>query len=268
MAFVKITNEDLLNKGVRGLPDTPNLSTSDMQAKFDEIATDVLVPKHNGLIDELEASTSAASIGAKDSASADSTVQAELDDRYTKDAADDLLDTKVDKIEGKGLSANDYTDEEKTKLAGIEEGANNYELPQANTTTLGGIKPDNETITVDENGVAHSFGSGGSANYEGLLNKPQINGITLVDNLSTSDLRINDGGFFSNPVSLSVGDTTATFTDDDYSDDWIYGAPVADDGTGKPIPWDSIVVNASNQAVLTFKLPLANATVVRLHYWR
>lgn len=34
-----------------------------------------------------------------------------------------LVDTKVDKVEGKGLSSNDYTDIEKTKLASIQEGA-------------------------------------------------------------------------------------------------------------------------------------------------
>ena len=51
----KITSSDLANKGVVGLPDTPNLSTLVMQQKFDEIATDVIVPKFNALIDELEA---------------------------------------------------------------------------------------------------------------------------------------------------------------------------------------------------------------------
>lgn len=40
-----------------------------------------------------------------------------------------LLSQKVDKVNGKGLSANDYTDEEKVKLAGIEANANNYVLP-------------------------------------------------------------------------------------------------------------------------------------------
>lgn len=35
----------------------------------------------------------------------------------------DALAGKVDKVEGKGLSANDYTDEEKEKLGGIEAGA-------------------------------------------------------------------------------------------------------------------------------------------------
>ena len=38
-----------------------------------------------------------------------------------------ILSNKVDKVEGKGLSTNDYTTEEKTKLSGIQEGA------QANT---------------------------------------------------------------------------------------------------------------------------------------
>ena len=36
---------------------------------------------------------------------------------------------KVDKVSGKGLSANDYTTAEKTKLAGIAAGANNYTHP-------------------------------------------------------------------------------------------------------------------------------------------
>ena len=38
--------------------------------------------------------------------------------------------TKVDKVEGKGLSANDYTNEEKAKLGGVEANANNYTLRQ------------------------------------------------------------------------------------------------------------------------------------------
>lgn len=38
-------------------------------------------------------------------------------------AADDAASKYVAKVEGKGLSTNDYTTEEKTKLAGIEEGA-------------------------------------------------------------------------------------------------------------------------------------------------
>lgn len=46
------------------------------------------------------------------------------------------LDKKVDKVEGKGLSANDYTDEEKTKLAGIEAGANKYTHPTSHPASM------------------------------------------------------------------------------------------------------------------------------------
>lgn len=49
------------------------------------------------------------------------------------------IDNKVDKETGKGLSSNDYTSGEKTKLAGIAAGANNYSLPKAGTS-LGGVQ--------------------------------------------------------------------------------------------------------------------------------
>lgn len=46
---------------------------------------------------------------------------------------------KVDKVSGKGLSTNDYTTAEKDKLSGIAENANNYSLPMATDSVLGGI---------------------------------------------------------------------------------------------------------------------------------
>lgn len=54
MSFTKITEGDLANKGVTGLADTPNLSTMEMQAKFDELSKDVIVPKFNELSEELD----------------------------------------------------------------------------------------------------------------------------------------------------------------------------------------------------------------------
>ena len=52
----------------------------------------------------------------------------------------DLDRAKVDKVEGKGLSSNDYTDEEKAKLAGIAENANNYVHPEFPTLSSGVYK--------------------------------------------------------------------------------------------------------------------------------
>lgn len=61
---------------------------------------------------------------------------------------------KVDKVSGKGLSTNDYTDADKNKLSKLE----NYELPVAATNTLGGVKVAQKTedmtqeIGADANG--------------------------------------------------------------------------------------------------------------------
>ena len=46
----------------------------------------------------------------------------------------------VTQEEGKGLTANDFTDALKAKLDGIEAGANKYILPAASASTLGGVK--------------------------------------------------------------------------------------------------------------------------------
>lgn len=58
---------------------------------------------------------------------------------------------KVDKVEGKGLSTNDYTTPEKNKLAAIEAEANKYILPAATTTTLGGIIV-GDRLSIDDTG--------------------------------------------------------------------------------------------------------------------
>ena len=85
MGFTKIIEEDIKNKGVVGLPDTPNLSTSEMQAKFDELALDVIIPKVNNLIAEIEAVTASASIGIEvdDELSADKKLQSAFNNLYT-----------------------------------------------------------------------------------------------------------------------------------------------------------------------------------------
>lgn len=72
--------------------------------------------------------------------SAYQTTAAADDKYYTKASATTDLATKVDKVTGKQLSTEDYTSAEKTKLAGVETGANRYTLPVASATVSGGIK--------------------------------------------------------------------------------------------------------------------------------
>lgn len=61
--FTKIEEADLLNKGNVGMPDTPNLTTAEMQAKMDELSRDVIIPKFNNLVEELSAESAAEHIG-------------------------------------------------------------------------------------------------------------------------------------------------------------------------------------------------------------
>lgn len=54
---------------------------------------------------------------------------------FVDDAVKTLLNNKVDKVSGKGLSTNDYTTTEKNKLANIEAGANKTTVDSALSST-------------------------------------------------------------------------------------------------------------------------------------
>ena len=68
--------------------------------------------------------------------------------------AGSLDNMKVDKVQGKGLSENDYTTAEKTKLSGIEENANNYVLPDDVVHDSGYVHTDNNYTTDEKNKLA------------------------------------------------------------------------------------------------------------------
>lgn len=78
------------------------------------------------------------------------------------------LNGKVDKVDGKGLSTNDYTTTEKNKLAGLS----NYSLPTASATTLGGIKV-GSGLAINS-GVLSATGGGtaDSVDWSNVQNKP------------------------------------------------------------------------------------------------
>ena len=108
MAFTKITDEDLQNKGVIGLPDTPGLSTSEMQAKFEQTAREVIVPKFNQLVDDLSNPSAASQLGA---AGKNRTVQGHIDNlenphnvtaeqvgAYTKGQTDKAISDRISQI--------------------------------------------------------------------------------------------------------------------------------------------------------------------------
>ena len=119
-------------------------------------------------------------------------------------ASSDDLEKKVDKIDGKGLSTNDYTNDDKIKLEGIEENANKYVLPIASSNTLGGIKV-GENLTITEDGKLSASGGGGGINVvytidvQGTESNP-----TIIDR---TKLKVGDY------ILVNASNTRIKFTD-------------------------------------------------------
>lgn len=112
-----------------------------------------------------------------------------------------LQTQKVDKVEGKGLSTNDYTTPEKNKLAAIEAEANKYVLPAATASALGGVKigsnitlADGGTISITKANVTGALGVDPTTTYVkkagdtmtgALTNSSTISGSKLISTVST-----------------------------------------------------------------------------------
>lgn len=112
-----------------------------------------------------------------------------------------LQTQKVDKVEGKGLSTNDYTTPEKNKLAAIEAEANKYVLPAATASALGGVKigsnitlANGGTIRITKANVTSALGVDPTTTYVkkagdtmtgALTNSSTISGSKLISTVAT-----------------------------------------------------------------------------------
>ena len=92
----------------------------------------------------------------------------------TYDGYANAISNKVDKVTGKGLSTNDFTTAEKTKLAGIETGA---QVNEIDTITAGSnvtVSKSGKTVTISATGgggtavVANPTLTGSETNLSGL----------------------------------------------------------------------------------------------------
>ena len=99
-------------------------------------------------------------------------------DTYTKAEIDAKLDLKVNAETGKGLSSNDYTLTEKTKLSGIESNANYYVHPSSHQT---GMITESSALTnleTSENATQHEINLAidnkinSSVEWSDIQNKP------------------------------------------------------------------------------------------------
>ncbi len=100
-----------------------------------------------------------------------------------------LQTQKVDKVEGKDLSTNDYTTPEKNKLAAIEAEANKYVLPAATASALGGVKigsnitlANGGTISITKANVTSALGVDPTTKYVTLDTDQTITGNKSFNN--------------------------------------------------------------------------------------
>lgn len=117
-----------------------------------------------------------------------------------------LQTQKVDKVEGKGLSTNDYTTPEKNKLAAIEAEANKYILPAATASALGGVKigsnitlADGGTISITKANVTSALGVDPTTTYVRKAGDT-MTGILNIKNSEGAQLELfstaSDGGAY------------------------------------------------------------------------
>ena len=117
-----------------------------------------------------------------------------------------LQTQKVDKVEGKGLSTNDYTTPEKNKLAAIEAEANKYVLPAATASALGGVKigsnitlANGGTISITKNNVTSALGVDPTTTYVRKAGDT-MTGILNIKNSEGAQLELfstaSDGGAY------------------------------------------------------------------------
>ena len=124
---------------------------------------------------------------------------------------------KVDKVAGKGLSTEDYTSEEKAKLAGVAAGANNYQHPATHPATMIEQDASHRFVTDTEkttwNGKASTADDTQSAN--GLMSaadKKKLDGVAAGAN--------NYQHPATHPASVIVQDSTHRFVTDTEKTTW------------------------------------------------
>lgn len=136
--------------------------------------------------------------------------KAEYDALETKDAStlyyitDDYEEPEVKSNKVTDINSTN-TDEEYPSAKAVYDAI--QDVPIATTEVAGKVKPDGTTITVDTDGTIHSVGgSGGTTDYELLINKPQVNGVTLEDNKSLADLGIKQT-YTADDITFTDGET-------------------------------------------------------------
>ena len=160
------------------------------------------------------------------------------------------LDTKVDKVTGKGLSANDFTDAYKNKLDGIAEGANKYTHPDSGVGA-GTYR----SVTVNKQGHVTAGTNPTTLDGYGIteVEAEKITGTINIANLPQGALERcvvvadDEARFKLTAANVQVGDTvkvtdtnTMYFVKDDTKLSSEEGYEVYTAGSATSVPWGGV----------------------------
>lgn len=123
----------------------------------------------------------------------------------TEDYIDDGLSSKVDKVDGKGLSSNDYTTAEKNKLSGIQAGA------QVNSVTSVAGKTGAVTVTKGDIGLGNvqDYGIATKAEAEsGVSNNKYMTPLRVKESIEKNATSYHKGVTAPSNTSILWVDTS------------------------------------------------------------
>lgn len=183
------------------------------------------------------------------------------------------VNTKVDKVSGKGLSTNDYTNDEKTKLSGIAEGANKYTLPTATSSVLGGVKIGNNitnssgTISISKTNVTSALGFTPFDSSKVIPKNKGGAGIDMSDFPANAIIRNSGSGGSDLYYTATANGAFYATAANDYPK---FGTlPVAQGGTGQTKAWTNGTVSSLNNTTVTSAqfatFPYLNKAFIRLN---
>lgn len=132
-----------------------------------------------------------------------------IDGLATEEYVDDVASTKVDKVSGKGLSANDYTTTEKNKLSGIASGA------EVNQNAFSNVVVGSTTIAADSktDSLTIAAGTGISVSGDATNDKVTItnSGVrSIATGSSNGTISVNTNGTSANVAVKGLGSAAYT----------------------------------------------------------
>ena len=229
VAYLKAADIEGKVDKIEGKGLTTNDLTDDLKAKYDKAVSDVAgltaTSGQANVIESISVNGTAVEpdVNKNVAITVPTKVSALENDSKFLVAAD--VEGKVDKVEGKGLSSEDYTAAEKTKLAGVEAGAqvNKLEAVSVNGTPLAitdkGVNVDlgvyAKTADVEGGYVAKEEGKGLSTEDYTTADKTKLGGIAAGAQVNVIEaVKVNGTALAVTGKAVNV-DLSAYATNDD-----------------------------------------------------